>query len=249
MGVGYQIALPGEEQEKPRVIVRVGAQIGQGTNNEAEWHALISLMRHALRLGFWELSVQSDSLLVTRQYQGVWKARGRLARLRDEAQNLGRLFNAFRIRHVYREANAEADALSHTLTFDEPSLPLPLKHTNTSRRPKYLTEWQAASIRIWSLRHHPGAGTLSRVFGIATPAIEAIAAGTSYRTADFSGYAEWIYSVVTPGYAAYQDYEEKPQLNNQCSVCHCGNEMVDHTQMLGCPVFVSMCDNSSSQTD
>lgn len=183
MGVGYLM----KTREEPRVLVRVGGQVGKGTNNEAEYHALLALMRHALRLGFWNLAVTSDSMLVVNQMSGDWKARGKLVRLRDEAQNLRRLFNDFSLIYLPREYNAEADALSHTLTFEEPQLP-PIPERAGSRKPKLLQEWQAAAIRVWWLRHHPGAGTLSRIFGIATTAVEQIAKGESYRTADFSNY-------------------------------------------------------------
>lgn len=190
MGVGYIMKLNEKNGEEPRVVVRVGGQVGKGTNNEAEYHALLALMRHALRLGFWNLTVTSDSLLVVKQMEGEWKAKGKLARLRDEAQNLRRLFNTFALVYLPREYNAEADALSHEMVFEEPELP-PIPKT-TGRIQKALHEWQAAAIRIWWHRHHPGAGTLSRIFGLATTAIEQIAKGESYRTADFSGYDEWI---------------------------------------------------------
>lgn len=195
MGVGYQISLPLGNKERPRDLVKVGAPIGKGTNNEAEWQAFLALLRHALRLGFWELQVTSDSLLVTNQFKGQWKAKGRLARLRDEAQNLGRLFTRLTVDHVFREQNTDADKLSRELTFDEPQLPLPKPHTNSSRKPRALLDWQAAAIRIWSLKYHPGSGTLSRVFGITKPAIESIAEGRAYRNADFSTYQSWIESL------------------------------------------------------
>lgn len=190
MGVGYVVGLPVKDKEEPRVLVRVGAPIGQGTNNEAEWHALIALMRHSLRLGFWTLGVTSDSLLVVNQFTEEWKARGRLARLRDEALNLARLFQGFALLYTPREQNTVADALSHELVFEEPTLP-PIPARAGSRNPKILQEWQAAAIRVWWHRHRPGAGTLSRVFGIGTSAIEAIALGKTYRTADFSAYPAW----------------------------------------------------------
>jgi ribonuclease HI len=100
MGIGYTLEL-GES----RVLVRVGAPIGQGTNNEAEYHALLAGMRHALKLGMWNLRVLSDSLLVVNQVGGQWKVRGKLAKLHREVVNLRGLFQSFTIAHVYREAN------------------------------------------------------------------------------------------------------------------------------------------------
>lgn len=196
MGIGYWIGASENSNEEPRVLVQVGAQIGQGTNNEAEWQALLATMRHALRLGFWNLSVKTDSLMVFNQLNYAWKAKGRLKLLRDEAQNLRRLFTEFDIRHVYREQNKAADYLSHQLHFEELTLPSPPVAVG-SRKQKHLLSWQAAAIRIWSLRNHPGSGTLSRVFGLASSAIEAIAEGRAYRTADFSEYPAWM-SFIRP---------------------------------------------------
>jgi hypothetical protein len=145
-------------------------------------------MRHALRLGFWDLRVYSDSMLVVRQFEGEWKVRDKhLKRLHAEAMILRRLFRTFSIEHVRREKNAEADALCSTMTFEEPSLP-PLPVSSTSRKSKLLHEWQAAAIRVWWLRESPGAGVLSRIFGISHAAIEAIGYGKAYRLADFSTY-------------------------------------------------------------
>lgn len=192
MGVGYTLEL-GES----RVLVRVGAQIGQGTNNEAEYHALLAGMRHALKLGMWNLAVKSDSLLMVNQVNGAWKVRGKLKRLHGEVTNLRRLFTAFSIAHVYREENTVADALSHELVFEEPSLPLP-PVSGTSRKNKNLLEWQAAAIRVWWLTHHPGAGTLARIFGIYPAQVEQIAYGKSYRDADFSTYPPAYLNDATP---------------------------------------------------
>jgi ribonuclease HI len=192
MGIGYQIT-----DESSRILVRVGAQIGQGTNNEAEYQALISGLRHALRLGFWSLTVRSDSLLVVNQFKGLWKAKDpTLRRLRDEAVTLSKLFNSFDIVHTYRENNQEADDLSRQLVFLEVGLPS-LEESRTSRYAKVLHEWQAAAVRIWSLKFHPGPGLLGRIFGVATTAIEQIAAGKSYLDADFTTYpwpleGEWL---------------------------------------------------------
>lgn len=189
MGIGYTLEL-GES----RILVRVGAPIGQGTNNEAEYQALIAGLRHALKLGMWNLRVVSDSLLVVNQVGGQWKTRGKLKRLRDEAVNLTRLFSSLTIEHTYREGNAGADALSHEIVFEEPVLPSPQEST-TSRRSKSLLEWQAAAVRVWWLTHHPGAYTLGRIFGVAPTLIEAIGHGKSYRSADFSSYPPAYFNI------------------------------------------------------
>lgn len=202
MGVGYTLALEkSEEQGGSRILVRVGAPVGQGTNNEAEYHALLAGMRHALKLGMWNLRVISDSLLVVNQTAGTWKTRGKLVKLRDEAWNLSRLFTSLTIEHAYREENTVADELSHQIVFEEPTLPPP-PVSNTSRKTKLLQEWQAAAIRVWWLRHHPGAGTLARIFGLHTAQVEQIGHGKSYRLADFSTYPPPYLQDSTPLVAA-----------------------------------------------
>ncbi len=182
MGIGYLLLTDGSTS-----LVRVGAFIGEGTNNEAEYQALLAGMRHALKLGFWNLEVVSDSKLVVQQMKGEWAVRGNLARLHREATNLGRLFFNFDIRHVYRESNTLADDLSRKIMFEEPTLP-PIPESQTSRKTKLLHDWQAAAIRVWWLKHHPGAGTLSRIFGTETNTIEQIGYGKTYRDATFADY-------------------------------------------------------------
>lgn len=183
MGIGYRIT-----DTQSRILVQVGAQIGQGTNNIAEYHALLSGLRHALKLGLYNLTVRSDSLLVVNQFKGIWKARDKtLRRLCNEAVALGGLFKHLRFHHVYREANYEADKLSRLLVFFEPTLPS-LVASRKGRFPKLLHDWQAAAVRVWSLTKHPGSGVLARIFGISLSAIEQIERGETYKEADFKSY-------------------------------------------------------------
>jgi ribonuclease HI/probable phosphoglycerate mutase len=176
MGIGYQLS--GEES---RVLVRVGViNMGPGTNNEAEYQALLAGLRHALRLGFFNIRVRSDSMLVVKQMQGQWKVRvGRIRYLHAEAQVLAHLFTSFSIEHVRREENTAADSLSHQDTFAEPTLPPLPRH-------RALHSWQAAAIRVWytSGRCYSSA-VLGRIFGITPQAVDQVTAGEAYRDADF----------------------------------------------------------------
>lgn len=183
MGIGYTISAP-----DGRPLVRVGAQIGPGTNNEAEYQALLAGMRHALRLGFFRLRVNSDSLLLVNQVRGAWKVRdARLKRLHGEATVLRKLFDQFELNHVYRDANAAADALSRQLVFEEPPLP----PAEQKGRGVGLLGWQAATIRVLWQRHHPGAGVLARVYGVHPNRVENIVYRGHYKDADFAGFDEW----------------------------------------------------------
>lgn len=190
MGVGYVLADP----ESARVLVRVGSPIGHGTNNEAEYQALLAGMRHALKLGFWNLEVKADSLLVVNQVSGRWRSTNKtLARLAREVENLRRLFTSFTIEHVRREGNSEADALSRQIVFEEPELPpLPLA---PNRKPKALHDWQAAAIRYWTYHFSPGNGTLGRIFGLTGAQVDQIADHTAYRSATFDTFTPHLQSI------------------------------------------------------
>jgi ribonuclease HI len=104
MGVGYTLAEYLAEFTAPP-IVRVGAQVGTGTNNVAEYTALLYGLRHALRLGMWRLVVRSDSSLLVNQLRGRYKVHDRtLARLHREALMLLDCFHTYPvIGHVPRE--------------------------------------------------------------------------------------------------------------------------------------------------
>lgn len=174
------------------IIAKVGAMIGQGTNNEAEYNALISSLRHALRLGFFSASVVSDSLLVVNQMSGEWKVReAKLRRLHSEATALSRLFTSFKLRHAYREENAGADALSRVNHFEEPALPAHRTVVHGKFNPK-LYDWQAAAIRVWWKRAHAGPGLLSRVFGVERQLVERIMSDQTYLDSTFDGFDEYM---------------------------------------------------------
>lgn len=194
MSVGYVL----KDMGTTRILARVGAPIGEGTNNEAEYQALLAGMRHALKLGLWDLTIRSDSLLVVNQMHGEWKVRDhRLARLHREADSLTRLFTRFDLAHTRRENNAEADALSHEIVFEEPDLGA-TEIAKRSRLPKALFDWQAAAVRYWWSEYNPGAGTLGRIMGVTANLIEQIAYGKTYRTATFEGYATHLNTLLLP---------------------------------------------------
>lgn len=190
MGIGYLLSF------ETRELVRVGAQIGQGTNNRAEYEALLSGMRHALKLGLWNLEVRGDSMLAMRQMTGEWKPKDtQIKKLHAKCSNLARLFARIRFQHVPREHNMDADALSRKLVFEEPSLPPPLL-LNASTVKRNLLPWQAAAVRVWWLTHHPGGATLGDIFGMESTGMEKIGHGHSYREATFTGHVDWINSLL-----------------------------------------------------
>lgn len=86
---------------------------GHGTNNQAEYRALILGLRHALAAGVEDVVVKGDSELVLRQLKGEYKVRKEeLKPLHAEASKLLRQFASFRLVWVPRAENAVADEAS-----------------------------------------------------------------------------------------------------------------------------------------
>ena len=83
------------------------------TNNEAEYDAFILGLQACLDRGFVCISAHLDSMLVVEQCTGYWAVKeARLQAKWEQVQNLLREFAYFRIEHVKRDLNCEADYLS-----------------------------------------------------------------------------------------------------------------------------------------
>ena len=86
---------------------------GTGTNNQAEYRALILGLRHALAAGVEDVTVHGDSQLILRQLEGKYKVKNAdLKPLHDEAAKLLRQFSAVKLEWVPRAQNAVADEAS-----------------------------------------------------------------------------------------------------------------------------------------
>ncbi len=90
----------------------ISEYIGIGTNNVAEWNALLIGLRDALDLGIEELDVRLDSELVVRQLAGAYRVKHpNLIPLYGKVRGLMARFARIDVRHVRRAENAVADAL------------------------------------------------------------------------------------------------------------------------------------------
>ena len=90
-----------------------GQPIGRATNNVAEYRALIAGLERALALGAQELKVRSDSQLMVRQINGVYKVKNRTLRgLYEKATNLLGQFDSCTVEHVERSKNSRADKIA-----------------------------------------------------------------------------------------------------------------------------------------
>jgi len=89
-----------------------GFVLGRTTNNVAEYTGLIKALEAAGQTGAEKLTVFSDSELLVRQINGQYKVKSELIRpLFQQAVNLLRQFKDWKVTHVLREKNKQADAL------------------------------------------------------------------------------------------------------------------------------------------
>lgn len=108
---GYGVVIE-DQQGKP--IAEFSRYLGHHTNNFAEYSGLIAALNYALEHEYPALRVLSDSELMVRQMNGIYKVRSpELRPLYEEAARLSRKLQWFRIEHVRREKNAEADRLAN----------------------------------------------------------------------------------------------------------------------------------------
>jgi len=105
------------------VVARLKKYIGQNTNNVAEYFGLIATLDYAQTHGIRALRVESDSELLVKQMRGQYKVKSEeLKPLFERAKKMSQTLEMFRIEHVYREQNREADALVNQ-ALDETSRP------------------------------------------------------------------------------------------------------------------------------
>jgi ribonuclease HI len=94
------------------VLEERGERIGRATNNVAEYRALLLGIKRAAALGATELELVGDSELIVKQVKGEYKVKDTTMReLHAQVKEALRGFEAWSIRHVRREHNAEADRL------------------------------------------------------------------------------------------------------------------------------------------
>jgi ribonuclease HI len=99
---------------KGEIVARLKKYIGRMTNNVAEYYGLIAALDYVEAQGIRALRIESDSELLVKQMKGLYKVRSEeLAPLYERAKKMSAALDSFRIDHVYREHNREADALAN----------------------------------------------------------------------------------------------------------------------------------------
>lgn len=97
-----------------QIVAKLKKYIGRTTNNVAEYYGLIAALDYAQQHAIRALRIESDSELLVRQMRGQYKVKSpELRPLFERASKMARAFDSFKIDHVYREQNAEADALAN----------------------------------------------------------------------------------------------------------------------------------------
>lgn len=106
-GIGVQIT-----DQAGAVVQEIAEYIGEATNNQAEYKALIRGLEEAKKLGAETLQVYMDSELIVKQIKGEYKVKNKdLAPLFVKVYNLSQTFKKVAVAHVRREQNEEADRL------------------------------------------------------------------------------------------------------------------------------------------
>lgn len=109
-GIGVVI-----EDDKGKVLEEHAKFLGHTTNNQAEYKAVILGLERAVALGATSVEVVADSELMVKQMMGEYRVKNPdLAKRYLELKNLEVLLGRrVKYRHVRREFNKHADALSN----------------------------------------------------------------------------------------------------------------------------------------
>ncbi len=101
-----------DAEKEGEVLDTVSHYLGEATNNQAEYMAIIIGLERALHLGATDVQVYMDSELAAKQLNGEYKVKDEdLAKLFLKVWNLKNQFKTCTFTHVRREKNKEADAL------------------------------------------------------------------------------------------------------------------------------------------
>jgi len=102
------------KDEHRKLIATISECLGDTTNNQAEYRALISGLKRAISLGATQVQVYSDSELMVRQINGIYRVKKEeLKLLHAQARRLAGRLEGFKITSIGREKNREADLLAN----------------------------------------------------------------------------------------------------------------------------------------
>ncbi|MBI3736820.1 ribonuclease HI family protein [Candidatus Sumerlaeota bacterium] len=108
-GIGYVF-----EDIEGNVLDEGCGYLGEATNNEAEYNALIAAMERCAEKGIKAAFFFTDSQLMAHQINGIYKIKNaRIAQLAKKVQTVRKKFDKFQLTYVPREQNRRADKLAN----------------------------------------------------------------------------------------------------------------------------------------
>lgn len=106
-GIGFVI-----KDEDENILYKEGRCIGETTNNQAEYQAIVAALEKAVEMKGEDLHCFLDSELVVKQLNGEYKVKDPgLAKQYMKIWNLQNKFKTVKYEHVYRDQNKLADSL------------------------------------------------------------------------------------------------------------------------------------------
>jgi ribonuclease HI len=102
------------KDEWGKMLATISQRIGITTNNVAEYKALITALRMALKLKGTQVEIRADSELMIRQLKGRYRVKSEgLKPLYIEVTQLLSKFEGVTLKYIPREQNAAADRLAN----------------------------------------------------------------------------------------------------------------------------------------
>ena len=103
------------KDEQGKLIASISQRIGETTNNQAEYMAIIAALEEATKLGARHVELNSDSEFVVRQIKGEYRVKNlALKPLYQRVKQLQGCLESFTINHIPRQQNIEADRLANS---------------------------------------------------------------------------------------------------------------------------------------
>ncbi len=100
------------QNEQGEIVAKFSEYLGETTNNQAEYQAVILALEQAKRLGAQEIEFYLDSQLVVEQLNHNYKVKDQtLTRLFIQIWNLSQSFSKVSFKHISRQQNKLADRL------------------------------------------------------------------------------------------------------------------------------------------
>ena len=95
-------------------VATISRRLAATTNNQVEYRAIIAALEKAVSLGARQVALKSDSELVVKQINGLYKIKNTALRpLYQKVVELIGSLESFSISRIPREKNAAADALAN----------------------------------------------------------------------------------------------------------------------------------------